>query len=174
LNKRLLLFLSLTIAFVLLYLSFFVFPTLNRINFLKTSVPQKEQEVEEMQKLKEEYLVAKKDDVSVSSVAQESESIFSLVERIARARGLAENISSIKPITSPTPARTDSSAKRDDFQETSVEVRMKNLTLQNLVSYLYTLENPPYNLIIKDIQITVPREKLSLEVTFIVSRWERK
>lgn len=173
-NKKLLLLSAGTAAFVLLYLSFFVFPTLNRINSLKASIPQKEKEVKEMQTLKEEYLVVQKKYVPASSSTQEGESIFSLAERIAKARGLAENISSIKPITSPAPVRTDSSAKKEDFQEASVEIKMKNLTLQNLVSYLYTLESHPYNLSIKDIQISSPKERLSLEVTFTASRWEKK
>ena len=68
----------------------------------------------------------------------------------------------------------DLSAKTEDFREASVEIRMKNLSLQNLVSYLYTLESTPYNLNIKEIQITSPKEKLSIEVTFIASRLERK
>ncbi|MBU1630624.1 MAG: type II secretion system protein M [Candidatus Omnitrophica bacterium] len=173
-NKKLMLFTGYAIAFIILYLLFFVFPTLNRISVLKKTIPVKVQEVQEMQTLKQEYLAAKKEYVPVSSSTQESESIFSLVERIARVRGLADNISSIKPVTSSMPVRTDSSANKEDFQESSVEIRMKNLSLQNLVSYLYTLESTPYNLNIKEIQITSPKEKLSIEVTFIASRLERK
>ncbi|MBU1889259.1 MAG: type II secretion system protein M [Candidatus Omnitrophica bacterium] len=173
-NKKLMLFTGYAIAFIILYLLFFVFPTLNRISVLKKTIPVKVQEVQEMQTLKQEYLAAKKEYVPVSSSTQENESIFSLVERIARVRGLADNISSIKPVTSSMPVRTDSSANKEDFQESSVEIRMKNLSLQNLVSYLYTLESTPYNLNIKEIQITSPKEKLSIEVTFIASRLERK
>ncbi|MDD5454294.1 MAG: hypothetical protein PHW62_02185 [Candidatus Ratteibacteria bacterium] len=172
-NKKLMLFTGYGIAFILLYLLLFVFPTLHRISILKETLPQKEQEVKEMQTLKDEYLVAKREYVPASS-GQENESIFSLVERIAKARGLTESISSIKPITSPAPVRPDSSANKENLQEASVEVKMKNLTLQNLVSYLYTLENPPYNLNIKDIQITSAKDRLSLEATFTASRLEKK
>ncbi len=173
-NKKFALFTGYGIAFILLYLLFFMFPTLNRINVLKKAIPQKEQEVKEMQTLQEEYLAAKKEYVPASSSTQESESIFSLVERIAKMRGLAENITSIKPLTSAAPVRTDFSSKEDGFQESSVEVRMINLSLQNLVNYLYTLENPPYSLGIKDIQITSAKDKLSVEVTFTASRLEKK
>ncbi len=173
-NKKLIIFTGYGIVFVLLYLLFFMFPTLNRISFLKQEIPVREQEVGQMQTLKQEYLAAKKEYVPASSSTQESESIFSLAERIAKMRGLSGNISSIKPITSSASVRMDSSIKKEDFQEASVEVKMKNLSLQNLVSYLYTLESPPYNLSIKDIQITLPKDRLSLEVTFIASRWEKK
>ncbi|MCK4904984.1 hypothetical protein KAS42_01895 [bacterium] len=173
-NKKLTLFTGYGIIFILLYLLLFVFPTLNRISVLKKTIPIKAQEVNEMQILKQEYLAAKKEYVPALSSTQENESIFSLVERIARVRGLADNISSIKPVTSSMPVRTDLSAKTEDFREASVEIRMKNLSLQNLVSYLYTLESTPYNLNIKEIQITSPKEKLSIEVTFIASRLERK
>ncbi len=173
-NKKLMLFTGYSIIFIMLYLLLFLFPTLNRISVLKKTIPVKVQEVKEMQKLKQEYLVTNKEYVPASSSTQESESIFSLVERIARVRGLTDNISSIKPVTSFMPIRTDLSAKTEDFQEASVEIRMKNLSLQNLVSYLYTLESTPCNLNIKEIQITSPKEKLSIEVTFIASRLEKK
>ncbi len=172
-NRKLLILAASSGAFVLFYLSLFIFPTLNRINVLKKTIPVREKEVTEMEALKKEYLAAQKEDVLASSSAKEGESIFSLVERIAKARGLAENISSIKPVTSSAPVRGDSSAK-EDFQETSVEVKMKGLSLQGLVSYLYTLESAPYRLSIKDIQITPAKDKLSIEVTFTASRWEKK
>lgn len=159
--------------FILLYLAVFIFPSLNRINFLKEAIPQKEEEVSEMQTLKKEYLGAKKEDVGLPISSQDGESIFSLVERVAKTRGLAENIISIKPVASAAAVRTDSSA-RDDFQEASVEVKMKNLSLQNIVSYLYTLESAPYRLTIKDLQITSPKERLSLELAFTASRLEKK
>jgi hypothetical protein len=144
---------------------------MSRINFLKKTIPQKEQEVREMETLKQEYLAARKNAAVLPANSSESESIFSLVERVAKVRGLAENISSIKPVTSSTPARADASAK-EEFREVSVEMRMKGLSLQNLVSYLYTLESPPYNLSTKDIQIIPAKDKMSVEVTFTASRLE--
>ena len=172
-DRRLLIWVGVGSAVVLLYLAAFMFPSLNRISSLKKTIPQKEEEMRQMQTLKEEYLAAKKEHIGLPVSSQDGESIFSLVERIAKTRGLAENIISIKPVASAAAVRTDSSAG-DDFQEASVEVKMKNLSLQNIVSYLYTLESSPYRLAIKDIQITSPKDRLSVELTFTASRLEKK
>lgn len=145
---------------------FFIFPTLNRITNLKTMIPKKEQEVKEMEMLSGEYISIKKEQGSREALSVEGESIFSLVERIAKTKGLTEKISSIKPVLS--------SVKEESSQEVGVEVKMKGLTLQNLVSYLYILENPPYNLKIKEIQLNSPKDSLSLEVDFTTSRLEKK
>ena len=165
-NKPLLTFAGGGVVFVLIYLLIFMFPTLNRISFLKTAIPAKEQELKQMGELSGEYLSIKKEYATKDNLPVESESIFSLVERIAKSKGLSEKISSMKPVLS--------SVKENDSEEVGVEVRMKDLTLQNLVSYLYTLESPPYNLKIKEIQINSPKDRLSLEVTFTASRWEKK
>lgn len=165
-NRKALISLTGGIAFILLYLVFYIFPTLNRIKVLKETLPQKEQEVKEMESLSSEYLNLKKEYSPKEILSAESESIFSLVERIAKSKGLSENISSIKPLIS--------SVKEGDTQEMSVEVKIKDLTLQNLVSYLFTLEGPPYNLKIKEIQINSPKDSSSIEVSFTASRWEKK
>lgn len=167
-NKKVLIFLVEAVAFVLLYLVFFIFPTLNRISFLKAEIPQKEQDVQEMEVLKAEYISIKKEYSPEGVISsEESGSIFSLVERIAKARGLSEKISSIKSITS-------SMKEKEDSREVGVEVKMRNLTTQNIVNYLFTLENPPYSLNIKEIQLSSPQEGAYLEATFIASRWEKK
>ena len=165
-NRRLLIFSAGSIVFISLYLLVFMFPALNRISVLKETLPKKEQELKEMETLSGEYISMKKEYTSKESLSAESESIFSLVERIAKAKGLSEKISSIKPAVS--------SGKERDTQEVSVEVKMKDLTMQNLVSYLFTLESAPYNLKIKEIQISSPKDRLSLEATFTASRWEKK
>ncbi len=166
-NRKLLVFLAEGIVFILLYSIFFVLPTFNRIKVLKTAIPKKEQEVREMETLKTEYLSVKKEYSSDETLSKEGESIFSLVERIAKSKGLSENISSIKSVPS-------SVKEKEDSQEVSVEVKMKNFTMQNLVNYLFTLENSPYNLKIKEIQINSPKDSSYLEATFTASRWEKK
>jgi predicted RND superfamily exporter protein len=172
-NRKLLIISVGGIIFVLLYLVVFIFPTLNRITVLKEEeIPQKEQEVKEIKTLSEEYL-SRKAKVN-ENLSIQNESIFSLVERIAKARGLSENISSIKPISSSAPVRHSAGGKEGNIQEVSVEVKMKDITLQKLVSYLYTLENSPYNLRIKEIQIEPEKDRLSLEVGFTASRWEKR
>lgn len=165
-NRKLLLFSGGGIVLILLYLLIFIFPTLNRISVLKETLPKKEQEIKEMETLSGEYLGMKKEYASGETLSTEAESIFSLVERIAKSKGLSENIFSIKPIPS--------SLKQEGSEEVGVEVKMKDLTLQNLVSYLFTLESPPYNLKIKEIQISSPKDSQSLEVNFTASRWEKK
>ena len=160
---------------ILLYLLIFALPTANRITFLKISLlPKKEQELKEMEILKEEYLNRRKEYSSLENMSEEGESIFSLVERIAKARGLAGKISSIKPVLLSGAVRADLSDGREGFQEVGVEVKMKALSLQNIVNYLFTLENPPYNLRIKEIQVNSPKDRLSLELAFTASRWEKR
>lgn len=165
-NRKLLLFSGSGIVLILLYLLAFIFPTLNRINFLKETLPEKEQGLKEMNELSGEYIGMTKEYASKEALSIEAESIFSLVERIAKARGLSDKVSSIKPVIS--------SGKQEGYEEASVEVKMKDLTMQNLVNYLFTLEGPPYNLKIKEIQINSAKDRLSIEVNFIASRWEKR
>lgn len=154
------------IIFVILYLYLFMFPTLNRLSFLKEEIPQKEKEIEEMQLLSQEYLRIKKEQDTYRNYSnQEKESIFSLVERIAVSKGLSKNILSMKPL---------SSSEEGEYEEVAVQVKMTNLSIEKFTDYLYTIENPPHGLRIKELNIKPEKERLTLEANFVVSKLKKR
>lgn len=162
-NKKFLLFLTGSALFFLLYLSILIFPALSRITFLKEEIPQARQKVGEMRALSVEYLSIK--NKRKKDLVLQNESIFSVVERIAQSRGLSEKISSMKPVST--------SEKDENYKKVGVDVKMRGVLLQDMVNYLYILENPPYNLAIKEIQIRPADDRRSLEIDFTVSRLEK-
>ena len=162
-NKDMLKILTGSVVFVLLYLLLFVFPSLHNIASIKKSIPQKEAELKEMKALSDEYAAVK--GTQRNDTAVQDESIFSLVERIAKSRKLSEKISSMSPA---------STVEKENYREVGVEMKMKDMTLQNLVDYLYILEGPPYKLNIKEIQITPQKERFYMDVDLTVTRLEKK
>ncbi|HIE44379.1 MAG TPA: hypothetical protein EYP78_06270 [Candidatus Omnitrophica bacterium] len=158
------------LIFILLYIILFLFPTLNKITYLKRAIPEKEKQTVEMRALSREYLRIKEevDAYKRSTSTEGKESIFSVLERVANNKGLSQNIYSMKPVSS--------SLNEGEYEEIDVQVKMRNLTLRNLSRYLYTLENPPYELSIKQLQLRKKKEgkHTYVEVDLIVSSLRRK
>lgn len=88
--------------------------------------------------------------------------IFTTLERLARLS--AVNVASMEPRTAPA---------NDDYRETKVQVSLKNVTLAQVVNYLYRIENAPQLLSIKSLRIRTRADKSELlDVTFSVSSFE--
>ena len=87
-SKPLLTFMVGGIVSILLYLLVFVFPTLNRISFLKTAIPAKEQEIKEMGELSGEYLSIKKEYATKDSLSVESREYFLFSGKNSKEQGV--------------------------------------------------------------------------------------
>jgi general secretion pathway protein M len=70
--------------------------------------------------------------------------LFSYLERAAGTAKVKENIKSMKPSTSKG---------QGDYKESTVEVRIEAITLQQLVDYLYRIESPDKVVFVKRMSI---------------------
>jgi general secretion pathway protein M len=139
-------------------------PALERLRTLDRLVAMKERELHQMRTLQETYIAQKRlmEDVS-RSLAQRGEdfAIFSFLEDLANKTGIKDNIKSMTPALT-TPGEL--------FRESSVEMRLEGIALQQLTRYLYDIEQAPQLLRVRRMHIKPrPANPELLDVTFQVS-----
>jgi general secretion pathway protein M len=151
------------VALVLFY-RFGLSPALERLRTLDRLVAVKERDLHEMKTLRETYLAQKGLMEEVNrSLAQRGQdfAIFSFLEELANKTGIKNNIIYMKPALT-TPGEL--------FRESSVEMRLEGIALQQLTRYLYDIEQAPQLLRIRRMHIKPrPANPDQLDVTFQVS-----
>jgi general secretion pathway protein M len=139
-------------------------PAIERLHTLDRLVALKEREVHEMKALSGTYVTQKRlmEDVN-RSLSQRGQdfAIFSFLEDLANKTGIKNNIMYMKPALT-TPGEL--------FRESSVEMRLEGIALQQLTRYLYDIERAPQFLRVRRMQIKPrPANPDLLDVTFQVS-----
>jgi general secretion pathway protein M len=139
-------------------------PALERLRMLDRLVATKERNLHEMRTLRDTYLAQKRLMEEVNqSLAQRGQdfAVFSFLEDLANKTGIKNNIMYMKPALT-TPGEL--------FRESSVEMRLEGIGLQQLTSYLYDIEQAPQLLRVRRMHIK-PRAANpdQLDVTFQVS-----
>jgi general secretion pathway protein M len=151
------------VALVLFY-RFGLSPALERLRTLDRLVAVKERDLHEMNTLRETYLAQKGLMEEVNrSLAQRGQdfAIFSFLEELANKTGIKNNIIYMKPALT-TPGEL--------FRESSVEMRLEGIALQQLTRYLYDIEQAPQLLRVRRMHIKPrPANPDQLDVTFQVS-----
>jgi general secretion pathway protein M len=149
---------------LLLFYRFGLGPALERLHTLDRLVAQKEREVHEMKTLRDTYLAQKNLMEEVNrSLAQRGQefAFFSFLEDLANKAGVKNNIVYMKPALSTA---------GELYRESSVEMRLEGIGLQQLIRYLYDIERAPQLLRVRRMAIK-PRTANAdlLDVTFQVS-----
>lgn len=153
------------VAIVLvLFFQFGLSPALERLKTLDRLVAQKEREVQEMKALREAYLTqqAVMEEVNHSLSRRGKDfAIFSFLEDLAIKSGVKSNIMYMKPALSTT---------GELYRESSVEMKLEGIALQQLIQYLYQIEHAPQLLRVRRLLIK-PRfaNPDTLDITFQVS-----
>jgi general secretion pathway protein M len=152
------------VVILLLFYQFGFSPALNRLRLLDRLVAQKEREVHEMKALRGTYLMQKSlmEEVNRNLNQRGPEfAIFSFLEDLANKSGVKTNIMYMKPALSTV---------GELYRESSVEMRLEGITLQQLIRYLYDIERAPQVLRVRRMHIK-PRAANPdlLDVTFQVS-----
>jgi general secretion pathway protein M len=149
---------------LLLFYRFGLSPALERLRMLDRLVATKERDLHEMKSLRETYLAQKSLMEEVNrSLAQRGQdfAIFSFLEDLANKTGIKNNIMYMKPALT-TPGEL--------FRESSVEMRLEGIALQQLTRYLYDIEQAPQLLRVRRMHIKPrPANPELLDVTFQVS-----
>ena len=115
---------------ILLTFSFAINPRLDRAKTLRRVLVQKEGSLQELQIMCEEHAALQDlvmDMRSRIAGQQEGPSLLSFLEQIASECGLRENVVHIRPVTS---------LLDNTYVETSAEVRLESITLEQVIRFI--------------------------------------
>lgn len=151
-------------AFLFIIFVFFgiIGPKLDNLDDLKIKVPKREKEVAESKLLIEDYYRLKQSlDNYKRKISDRGNEPFMQSYLESEAAGLGLNIASMVP---------KSVDLNDEYREDQVEIKLERITLDSLISFLYTVENSPKMLSIKNIRIKRRYDDHSLsDVTMTIS-----
>ena len=159
------------IGLILLLVYFLgVSPMLERIKITDRLILKKEKDIEEMVKLKQEYDGLKERFKGIETRLNRQKGDFSLlsfIEGTAQSIDIRNKISSMRP--QPVPSQEGL------FREDSVELRIKNISLPQIVEFLKTMGDSPHYLRVKLIKFKTRYSDPSfLDVTLIISNYRHK
>ena len=137
------------VSFILIFLiiQFALFPFLEAKAKIKRSVQTNEKALKEIILLSSEYQELRKDSQHIQralALRKKDFALFSFLEKQAGRAGVKANIKHMKPSTSTTTG---------PYKESSVEMKLEDITLKQLVNYLYFVESPEYLVRIKRLSI---------------------
>jgi general secretion pathway protein M len=149
---------------LLLFYRFGLSPALERLRTLDRLVAVKERDLHQMKTLRETYLAQRRLLEEVNrNLGQRGQdfAIFSFLEDLANKTGIKDNIKYMNPAVT-TPGEL--------FRESSVEMRLEGIALQQLTRYVYDIERAPQLLRVRRMHIKPrPANPDLLDVTFQVS-----
>ena len=154
-------------ALMILYLG--VDSVLQGYDKLEGKIAKKRVEVEKITRLREQYMVAHKQLTDIKKKLDQMEkgfSVLSFIEDLANKEEIRENIGSMKPKKIPL---------NDDYDESIVELKMDNVSLSELIDFIYKIENSGHLLKVKRLRIKTRYDNRDLlNVTLQVTTYKRK
>jgi general secretion pathway protein M len=154
---------------VLMVLYLTVDSVLKNYEGLESKIEKKREEVEDLALLRAEYMEAHKELADIKAKLDKMEKGFSLlsfIEDLAKKENIRENIGSVKPKTVPL---------NDSYDENIVELKMDNVSLAELVDFIYKIENSGHLLKVKKLRIKTRYDNRDLlNVTMQVTTYKRK
>jgi general secretion pathway protein M len=130
-----------------LVIQLLIVPFFEKRERYKNSVTAKQNNLQEMLVLREQYLMLQQDADILSRRLQERPrnfTLFSFLENAAGKAGVKDNIKYMKP---------SASTGQGPFKESLVEMKLERITLRQMVSYLKLIESPDNLVSIKRISI---------------------
>ena len=137
---------------------------------LEKRVVQLESELERVQELKTEYEESQKKIAVLSSkIKEEDEPLISIVEQILLSENLDRKNFSIRDVNLRT------SDSEDFYEERSIDVELKNISLKDLVDVLYKIQNAPSFLKVSNLNLSTKFDRSdSMTVKLRVSTFRFK
>ena len=154
LTKRERYYVSISVVLIALFImfQFILSPFLGAKEKVKHSIQTKEKILKELVSLSSEYGTLKKDSIDIGkalAIRSEDFTLFSFLEKQGGRSGVKPNIKYMKPSIS-----TDSGP----YTESSVEMKLENITLKQLVEYLHLVESPENLVRVKRISVKQSKE----------------
>lgn len=129
-DKKALVFGGGAAAAILLYV-FGLSPLASDLSRKRDLIPKKERDVVEMRALKEQYLEMQKRLQQAQAAASKRGPLLTEIENITKRANLSNKIVSLKP---------QAGVQTETFKESIVEIKLDNITLYDMVNYVYLLE----------------------------------
>ncbi len=130
-------------------IKFIVSPVIDKRERVTRAIQVKTKILGEMTALKSKYdAISNRADLSKLRFAKREKNftLFSLTDSLAGKAAIKDHIVYMKPSTSV--------AKNSNYKISSVEIKVQNITLKELVSYLYMVETTDNNIFIKGLSIS--------------------
>jgi type II secretory pathway component PulM len=153
-------------AAILIFLSyqFAITPFLNYCEQIQTEIPQMERDLLRARVIQSQYKTLDSDIKEIRSRLDERTAEFKphdFLSTLAKNEGILPNLDKIQ---------IEQKEVSDEYVEEMAGVRLKHISLEKLVSYLYGIENSGQLITVKDLSIKPDsNDSLSLEVRFNAS-----
>jgi len=129
-DKKVLIIGGIAAAAILLY-AFVLSPLTSDLSRKRELIPKRERELAEMRVLKEQYLEMQQRLQQAQAAAVKRGPLLTEIENITKRANLSSKIVSLKP---------QAGIQTEAFKESIVEIRLDNITLYDIVNYVFLLE----------------------------------
>ena len=129
-DKKVLIFGGAAAALILLY-ALVLSPLMTDLSLKRASIPKKETELEQIKVLRTQYLDIQQRLQQAQAAAAQRGPLLTDLENISKRANLSSKIVSLKP---------QEGVQTEGFKESVVEVKLENITLYDVVNYVYLLE----------------------------------
>jgi type II secretory pathway component PulM len=129
-DKRTLIIGGIGAALILLY-AFVLSPLTSDLSRKRELIPRKEKDLAEIKELRTQYLEIQKRLQEAQAAAAKRGPLLTEIENITKRANLSSKIVSLKP---------QAGVQTESFKESIVEVKLDNITLYDVVNYVYLLE----------------------------------
>jgi type II secretory pathway component PulM len=116
---------------IILIIVFAVMPLTSELSRKKELIPKKERDLAEMRVLKDQYLEMQKRLQQAQAAAAKRGPLLTEIENLSKRSNLSSKIVSLKP---------QAGVQTQTFKESIVEIKFDNITLYDIVNYVYQLE----------------------------------
>lgn len=141
---------------------------LDRMKALDRLIRQKQEALSSLNQIGREYAQIKKQFGSLDERIQKDRGQFSLLSFLESLAATAEVRSRIAYM------RPQATAQVDQYRESSVEMKIEKVTLDQAIRFLSSIEQAPHVLKIKNLHMrTLYANPQFLDVTFLVSTYEK-
>jgi hypothetical protein len=142
-----------------------VSPYIKAMELMDRRISSKTEELKEVLGLQQEYLRLKEKTRDLEELVRSSPgfSLLSFLENLATRNKIKQQIAYMKPVTTPA---------HEKYRESSVEMKLEGLTLQQLVDYIYGIEHSGQRIRIKRLNLVKKKEQGYLNVTLQASTFE--
>jgi type II secretory pathway component PulM len=153
---------------VFILFQFGVSPLLDRYEQMEGQIPKLKADLRAARRLQKNYKKLEAAVQAIRSRVDEREGAFNpydFLDKLARKEGVRSNLDKIKSSTEEV---------SDQYNEETVDIRLKNVNLAKLVRYLYSIEHSGQLLTVKELVIEPDkRHSERLDVKFNVSTFAK-
>ena len=129
-DKKVLIFGGVAAVVIVLY-AFVLSPLMADLSRKRDLIPIREKDLVEIKALRTEYTEIQKQLQQAQAEASRRGPILTEIENITKRANLSSKIVSLKP---------QAGAQTEGFKESIVEIKLENITLYDIVNYIYMLE----------------------------------